>query len=108
MIEDRDRLRKRGRLKYIDGSIQEYLSSPNTENNRSFTWVMAGPAGRVRRFSKSRGMGRVESGQVGNLTGRVGSGRVGSGRIGSAGFQISRVELDHPCLTRPCEERPDP
>ena len=46
-----------------------------------FHGFMIRPAGRVRRFPKSRGSSRVGSGRVGS--GRVGSGRVGSGRVRS-------------------------
>ena len=50
-------------------------------------------SGRVRRFSKSRGLGRVGSGGFQNLPGRVGSGQEvfksrGSGRVGSRRLEI--------------------
>ena len=59
---------------------------------------MARPAGRVRRFSKSRGSGRVGSGQEvlkSHRSGLVGSGVFlkyhRSGGVGSTGFKMSRV-----------------
>ena len=61
-----------------------------------FSRVTIQPAGRVRQFSKSRGLGWVGSGRVGS--GRVGLGLVGSGQevVG-----LSRDGSDHHASTRP-------
>ncbi|CAM9381721.1 unnamed protein product, partial [Laminaria digitata] len=57
--------------------------------------VITRPASRVRRPSKSHGSGRIGSGGLRNLSGRVGSGRVGVGRfLKSVGS--SRVTLTRP------------
>ena len=65
------------------------------EKYQDFSRVTTRSAGRVRRFSKSRGSSPVGSGGLRNLTNRVGSGRVRrvsnlTGRVGS-----------HPGPTRP-------
>ena len=81
----------------LDSSIQACADCcPRRGVPRRFTWyffqgfsrVMTRPAGRVRRCSKYVGSGRVRSGGVQNLTGRVWSSGVGSGR---AVFKITRV-----------------
>ena len=62
---------------------------------------MTRPAGRVRKFLKFHGSGRVSLRQEVSKLSRVGSGRVGSGRVGSG-----RVGSPFPDLTR--EIRLDP
>ena len=67
---------------------------------------MARPAGRIRRFGRTRESSRVGSGHQVIEISRVGSDRVGSGgvrisRAGSGGVRISRVESDHPVPIRP-------
>ena len=80
---------------------------------------MIRPAGRVKRFPNSCEAGRVGSGDVRNLTGRivsggfqisrvrsgpVGSGRVGSGRVGSGRVGSGRV--GSPFHLDPAREKP--
>ena len=62
--------------------------------------LLTRPAGHVRRLSKPRGSSRVESGGVGNITGRDGSGRVGrflnlAGRDGLPGLYLTS---GNPCV----------
>ena len=74
------------------------------------------PAGQGRRSLRARGLGRVGSGGVQKVTGRivsgragpgrVGSGRVGSGRVGSGRVGPGRVGSGHPEPTRAARSDP--
>ena len=59
--------------------------------SQGFSRVTTRPAGRVKGVSKSRGSGRVGSGQVKRFQNFAG--RVESGRVGSRGFKMARVWL---------------
>ena len=76
------------------------------EINQGFSRVKVRPAGRVRSFSKTHGSSQVGSGDVRNLTGRVGSNQEGFEYHGSGRVTLTRTDPTRPAKSNPTHEKP--